>query len=39
MSKGGGDDMDLGAGPGLVIVDTQPEYEVDHILHKRGTGN
>ena len=25
--------MDLGAGPGPVMVDAQPEYKVDHILH------
>ena len=31
--------MDLGVGPGSVIVDAQHEYEVDCILSKRGTGS
>ena len=31
--------MGLGAGLGPVMVDTQPEYEVDFILHERRTGS
>ena len=29
--------MDLGAGPAPVMVDAQPEYEVDFILHELRT--
>ena len=31
--------MDLDTGPGLVMVDAQPEYEVYCILHEYGTGS
>ena len=31
--------MDLGAGPGPVMVDGQPEYKVDYILCEHRTGN
>ena len=31
--------MDLGTGPGPVMIDAQPEYEVDYILYKHGTSS
>ena len=31
--------MDLGVGPGPVIVDAQPEYKVDCILCEQGNGS
>ena len=36
--QGGEDSMDLGAGPGPIMVDAQPEYKVDNILYEHGTG-
>ena len=31
--------MDFGTGPGLVMVDAQPKYEVDYILWEHGIGS
>ena len=36
--QGGGDGLDLGAGPGPVMIDAHKEYEVDCILRERGSG-